>query len=83
LSAFAAIAVFVLAFRFVFYGVPFPGFGSLLCVMLIGFGIIRCFLGVVGEYLALIYEEVKERPTSSSPGKWACDVVCVEDHKVF
>ena len=62
LSAFAAIAVFVLAFRFLFYGVPFPGFGSLLCVMLIGFGIIALLLGVVGEYLALIYEEVKERP---------------------
>jgi dolichol-phosphate mannosyltransferase len=58
----AAIAVFVLAWRFVFYGVPFPGFGSLICVMLIGFGIVTLFLGVIGEYLALIYEETKQRP---------------------
>ncbi len=48
--------------RFVFYGVPFPGFGSLICVMLIGFGVVTLLLGVVGEYLALIYEEVKQRP---------------------
>ncbi len=58
----AAISVFVLAMQAVFYGVPFPGFGSLLCVMLIGFGILTMFLGVVGEYLGLIYEEVKQRP---------------------
>lgn len=62
LSAFAAVTVLVLAARFVLYGVPFPGFGSLICVMLIGFGVIALLLGVVGEYLALIYEEVKERP---------------------
>jgi glycosyltransferase involved in cell wall biosynthesis len=62
LSGIAAIAVFVLAWRFVFYGVPFPGFGSLICVMLIGFGVVALLLGVVGEYLALIYEEVKQRP---------------------
>lgn len=58
----AAVAVLILAARFVFYGVPFPGFGSLICVMLIGFGVITLLLGVVGEYLALIYEEVKQRP---------------------
>ena len=54
--------MFVLAVQAVFYGVPFPGFGSLICVMLIGFGVVTLLLGVVGEYLALIYEEVKQRP---------------------
>jgi dolichol-phosphate mannosyltransferase len=62
LSAMAAIAVLVLAVRFVFYGVPFPGFGSLICVNVIGFGVVTLLLGVVGEYLALIYEEAKQRP---------------------
>ena len=62
LSFVAAIAVLVLAVRFLLYGVPFPGFGSLICVMLIGFGILSLFLGVIGEYLALVYEEVKQRP---------------------
>jgi polyisoprenyl-phosphate glycosyltransferase len=62
LSAIAAVTVFVLTYRFVIHGVPFPGFGSLICVMLIGFGIVTLLLGVVGEYLALIYEEAKQRP---------------------
>lgn len=62
LSAVAAITVLVLATRFVFYGVPFPGFGSIICVTLTGFGVVTLLLGVVGEYLALIYEEVKQRP---------------------
>lgn len=62
LSFIATISVFLLAARFLFYGVPFPGFGSLICVMLIGFGVITMFLGVIGEYLGLTYEEVKQRP---------------------
>jgi glycosyltransferase involved in cell wall biosynthesis len=62
LSGIAAIAVFVLAFGFVFRGGPFPGFGSIICLMLVGFGVVTLLLGVVGEYLALIYEEVKLRP---------------------
>ena len=62
LSFIAAVSVFVLAARFLFYGVPFPGFGSLICVMLIGFGVVTLLPGVIGEYLGLIYEEVKQRP---------------------
>jgi dolichol-phosphate mannosyltransferase len=62
LSAFAALLVLLLAIRVVVYGVPFPGFGTIICVALIGFGVISLLLGVVGEYLALIYEEVKQRP---------------------
>jgi hypothetical protein len=30
--------------------------------MLIGSGVVTLLLGVVGEYLALIYEEAKQRP---------------------
>jgi dolichol-phosphate mannosyltransferase len=62
ISALAAILVVLLVVRVVIYGVPFPGYGSLICAMLIGFGVITLLLGVVGEYLALIYEEVKQRP---------------------
>jgi dolichol-phosphate mannosyltransferase len=62
LSVVAVVAVLVQAWLAVFYGVPFPGYGSLICVMLIGFGITATFLGVMGEYLGLIYEEVKQRP---------------------
>jgi glycosyltransferase involved in cell wall biosynthesis len=62
LSAIAAVVVVLLSVRFIFYGVPFPGFGSIICVTLIGFGVVTLLLGVIGEYLALIYEEVKQRP---------------------
>ena len=62
LSAIAAITVGVLTVQAVYRGVPFPGFGSLICIMLIGFGVLTLFVGVVGEYLGLIYEEVKQRP---------------------
>jgi len=61
-SAIAVIALVVLAIRFFAFGVPFDGFGTLIGVMLIGFGILTLLLGVIGEYLGLIYEEVKHRP---------------------
>lgn len=62
LSFIAAVSVVLFTIRFVLTGVPFPGYGSLICIILIGFGVVTLLLGVVGEYLALIYEEVKQRP---------------------
>lgn len=43
-------------------GVPFSGYGTIMCTMLIGFGVLSLLIGVIGEYLALVYEEVKHRP---------------------
>lgn len=48
--------------RAVFFGVPFAGFGSIMGVMLLMFGFLFTMLGVVAEYIGLIYEEVKQRP---------------------
>lgn len=48
--------------RVIAFGVPFDGFGTLLAVTVLGFGFLAAALGLVGEYLALIYEEVKRRP---------------------
>lgn len=61
-SAIAIVALVVLAVRFFAYGVPFDGFGTLVSVMIIGFGVLTLLLGVIGEYIGLIYEEVKQRP---------------------
>ena len=58
----ALVTLVVLVVRFVAFGVPFNGFGTLISVMLIGFGILTLLLGVIGEYIGLIYEEVKQRP---------------------
>jgi dolichol-phosphate mannosyltransferase len=43
-------------------GVPFAGFGSLVSLELLSFGVLTVMLGVIAEYLGLIYEEVKRRP---------------------
>jgi hypothetical protein len=48
--------------RILLYGVPFAGFGTIMTVMLLMFGFLFTMLGVVAEYIGLIYEEVKQRP---------------------
>jgi polyisoprenyl-phosphate glycosyltransferase len=62
LSALSVVALVVLTLRFIFFGVPFPGFGTLICVMILLFGLLFAMLGVIAEYIGLIYEEVKQRP---------------------
>jgi len=43
-------------------GVPFAGFGTIVSVIMLAFGTLTFMLGIVAEYLGLIYEEVKGRP---------------------
>ena len=43
-------------------GVPFPGYGTIVSIMLLMFGLVFLILGVLGQYIAQIYEEVKARP---------------------
>jgi polyisoprenyl-phosphate glycosyltransferase len=61
-SAFAFAFLIYIVIRAVFYGVPFAGFGTIMGVMLLMFGFLFTMLGVVAEYVGLIYEEVKQRP---------------------
>ncbi len=44
------------------FGVPFAGFGSIIATILLCFSITILILGVIAQYLGLIYEEVKRRP---------------------
>ena len=44
-------------------GIPFAGFGTLVALVLLPFGILSFMLGIISEYLGLVYEEVKARPT--------------------
>ena len=58
-SMFALVAMVI---NWVVNGVPFPGFGSIMTVAMLVFGLLTLILGVLAEYIALIYEEVKHRP---------------------
>ncbi len=43
-------------------GVPFAGFGSIVGLFLLMNSILLFMLGIIGEYVGLIYEEAKQRP---------------------
>ena len=62
LSALAFTSIIPLFLVWVFIGVPFAGFGTLVGLFLLVFGIVSLMLGIISEYVGLIYEEVKSRP---------------------
>lgn len=39
-----------------------PGYASLMCIMLFGFGLVLLMLGIIGQYIAQSYLEIKHRP---------------------
>jgi dolichol-phosphate mannosyltransferase len=43
-------------------GVPFAGYGLVVSAIVSGFGLVFLCLGVMAQYMSLIYEEVKRRP---------------------
>lgn len=62
ISTISFISIIPLFFLWVFVGVPFAGFGTLVGLFLLVFGIVSLMLGILSEYVGLIYEEVKARP---------------------
>jgi len=61
LSALSFISILPLFFLWLFVGVPFAGFGTLVGLFLLVFGIVSLMLGILSEYVGLIYEELKAR----------------------
>ena len=55
-------ALIPLAFLWIFKGVPFAGFGTIVSFSLLVLGFLSLMLGILSEYVGLIYEEVKARP---------------------
>jgi len=43
-------------------GVPFPGFGTIVALLLLLFGVLFCLMSVIGIYIGLIFEQVRRRP---------------------
>jgi polyisoprenyl-phosphate glycosyltransferase len=62
LSLLSFVVLVALSLRFLFLGVPFAGFGTIVGLILLLFGFLFTMLGIVSEYIGLIYEEVKQRP---------------------
>jgi len=60
LASFVSIVVCVNIWLFI--GVPFAGFGTIVSIAVLAFGTLTFMLGIIAEYLGLIYEEVKGRP---------------------
>ena len=57
-----AFLIFIFVSRLFNLVVMERGWASLMCVMLFLFGIVLIVLGIIGEYIARIFEEVKGRP---------------------
>lgn len=51
------------AIRAFFFGVPFDGFGTITSLVLLLFGVLFIFLGLLSEYVGMIYTEARARPT--------------------
>jgi len=62
LSVVSFLSIIPLAIIWFTYGVPFAGFGTLVSLVLLLISFLFLFLGIIGEYVGLIYEEVKARP---------------------
>ena len=62
LSAISVASLLPLTILWLTNGVPFAGFGTIVAISLLVFGVIALMLGIVSEYVGLIYEEVKRRP---------------------
>jgi dolichol-phosphate mannosyltransferase len=62
LSIISIIGLILLAAFWILYGVPFAGFGSLIGVTVLGFSLTMLCIGILAQYVGLIYEEVKRRP---------------------
>lgn len=61
-SLFSAITLVCFTANWLLRGVPFAGFGTIVALVLLLFGVLAFMLGLIAEYIGLIYEEVKQRP---------------------
>ena len=62
MSVVSGICLIALTVSWIIFGVPFAGFGSIIATIVLCFSITILILGVIAQYISLIYEEVKQRP---------------------
>lgn len=63
LSSFSFVMLFGFVIRWLVAGVPFGGFGTIVALMLLLFGLLFLLLGMLSEYVGIIYQEVRNRPS--------------------
>jgi dolichol-phosphate mannosyltransferase len=61
-SGVSIISLLGLTMMWILLGVPFAGFGSIVAAIVLCFSITILVLGIIAQYIGLIYEEVKQRP---------------------
>jgi dolichol-phosphate mannosyltransferase len=62
LSVISILSFFPMLILWIAIGVPFAGFGTLVTLILFLFSAGIFMMGIMSEYIGLIYQEVKERP---------------------
>jgi glycosyltransferase involved in cell wall biosynthesis len=72
----------ILVFRTVLFGVDLPGYTSIMVAVLFLGGVQLVSLGVLGEYLGRVYEEVKGRPLYLVRETYGFDSTSVINQKV-
>ena len=61
-SSIALVILFQQVYRWINFGVPFDGFGTLTGLLLLFISLIFLIISILSEYISLIYEETKKRP---------------------
>jgi dolichol-phosphate mannosyltransferase len=63
LLAFISFAAFLyIVIRALFFGVPFPGFGTIASLVTLLSGLLFLFLGIIAEYVGMVFIETRGRP---------------------
>jgi dolichol-phosphate mannosyltransferase len=66
--------------RAFFFGVPFDGFGTITSLLLMLFGLLFIFLGILSEYVGMIYKEARRRPSYIVRSEHGIDVDDLHAH---
>lgn len=82
ISALSFLGIVGTAVVAIFFGVPFPGFGSLVVLNLLMFGFVFLFMGIISEYVSMIHEEVRQRPLYLVAERIGIDAGATPDHPV-
>ena len=62
LSFISFIGIVISSVYWITNSVPFAGYGSIVGLVALGFSLTMLSIGILAQYVGLIYEEVKQRP---------------------